>query len=721
MKPPPQNRRGDILRILVTGANGFVGRALCDKLTQDGHDVRRAVRVRDGLPNTFEVNDSTSPDRISEALIGIECIIHLAGRAHVLGRGTPDNENAYRETNTHLTKRLALLAHSGGVRRFVFLSSIKVCGEESKDGPLTEEAVPFPLDIYAISKWEAELALLEIEKETGLEVVVVRPPLVYGEGVKANFLKLLSAVHVGFPLPFSLLANKRSFVYLQNLVSALSVCAIHPNAAGETFHISDNEPLTLPYLVGELAHAMGRKARIFPSPKWLLKLFGVITGKQQQIGSLVNDLNVDSNHIRRALGWVPPFDFQQGIKKTTDWYLSKGSINYAILDEDARTASLKVCQLCAVDFTLKHLLLPLVVGMQEKGWNVTSVCSDGPYINELRRQGHRHFPITISRNIFDVPSHVRSVWLLYKFFRRERFDVLHVHTPIAALLGRIAGRLSGIPLIVYTAHGFYFHDEMPKFKYRFYVLVEKLSGHWTDLLFTQSSEDAQVAVAEGIADRSRVVDIGNGVDAELFDPANDARKQRIRIALGIPVDALVVGVVSRLVGEKGLVEFLEAAVELGKTFPKAHFILVGERLPSDHDTSVHQELHAAQTQLGSRLAAVGYRADVADLLGAMDIFCLPSYREGMPRSIIEAMMMALPVVATNIRGSREEVVDGETGLLVPIRSSAALVQALGRLIADPDLSRRMGKSGRQRALKLYDERRVVAQQIDIIAACCVRV
>ncbi len=700
------------MHILVTGANGFVGRALCDYLTRNGHDVRRAVRVQDGLKNTVEINGLTSPKQVGSALDGVECVIHLAGRAHVLGRDNPDNEAAYKETNTYFSRRLALLAHAAGVRRFVFISSIKVCGEESRNGPLTEESIPSPVDVYAISKWEAEQALRKIEKETGLEVVIVRPPLVYGEDVKANFLRLLSAVYHGFPLPFALLTNKRSFVYLQNLASALSACATHPRAAGETFHISDNEPLTLPDLLGELAHAMGHKARTFPSPKWLLQLLGKITGKQQQIGSLVNELVVDGSHIRRTLGWSPLFSFPQGIQKTVDWYLS-GTVKDQIAFTEK--AGLKVCQLCAVDFTLKHLLLPLVRGMQEKGWNVISVCSNGPYVAELRQQGYKHFPINISRNIFDVFSHVRSVWALYRYFRHERFDVLHVHTPIAALLGRIAGRLAGIPLIVYTAHGFYFHDEMPSFKYRFYVLVERLSGYWTDLLFTQSSEDAQVAVTEGIADKSRVLDIGNGVNAELFTPATDELKLRTRMDLGIPADAFVVGTVSRLVREKGLVEFLEAAVELGKTFPKAHFILVGERLSSDHGVSVDQELQAAQKQLGSRLVAVGYHADVAELLGAMNVFCLPSYREGMPRSIIEAMMMALPVVATNIRGSREEVMAEETGLLIPTRNSAALVQALGRLIADPDLSRRMGESGRKRALELYDERRVVAQQIGKIA------
>ncbi len=705
------------MRILVTGANGFIGNTLCSYLSQAGHEVCRAGRARDDRTNTVEVNETTSSVRMREVMCGMDCIVHLAGRAHYLGIIQPAKAAAYKETNVEFTKQLASAAHSAGVRRFVFVSSIKVCGEESPDGPLTENAVPSPVDIYAVSKWEAEQALRTIEKETGLEVVIIRPPLVYGEGVKANFLKLLSAVRLGIPLPFASLTNKRSFIYLHNLISALTVCAVHPKAAGGIFHVSDNESLTLPQLMAELGLAMGHKARIFPCPKWILLLLGKIIGKPQQVGSLVNDLEVDSAHLCGLLEWCPPYSYRQGIQKTVDWYVSQHHSNHALLEEKIKTkGGLKVCQLCAVDFTLKHLLLPLVDGMQDKGWRITSVCSDGKHATELRQLGYTHIPISISRNIFDISSHMRTVWLLYKLFRRERFDVLHVHTPIAALLGRIAGRWAKIPLIVYTAHGFYFHDEMSKLKYRFYVLLEKISGRWADLLFTQSSEDARMAVLERIADKSDVIDIGNGVNTALFVPVGCAQKSLMRATLNIPEDAFVVGVVSRLVREKGLVEFLQAALELGKSFPHAHFLLVGERLSSDHNAAIERELQFAQNQLGSRLVAVGYRADVADLLGAMDVFCLPSYREGMPRSIIEAMMMALPVVATNIRGSREEVVAGQTGLLVPIRNASALVQALRQLITNPDLSRKMGQSGRQRALALYDERRVVARQIDIIAA-----
>lgn len=707
------------MRILVTGANGFIGRRLCAYLVDEGHQVRRAVRLHDGLPDTVELDDSASIGALAGALFGIDCIIHLAAAVHVMGKVDAKLGTIYQATNVNFTRRLAQAARDAGVRRFVFVSSIKVCGERSGGEPLREADAGHPTDPYALSKWAAEQELRGIEREFGLEVVIVRPPLVYGPGVRANFLALLSAVSAGLPMPFAWLRNRRSLIYLGNFVSALAACATHPLAAGETFHVADSGSVTLPELVTELSRAMGKRPRIFPIPKWLLIVAGGVIGRYQQIDRLINDLEVDASRIHCMLGWTPTYSFAQGIQATVDWYLrDTPRRQVAVEGRPVRVAgSVTVCQLCAVDFTLQHLLLPLVNGMWDQGWSVTSVCSDGRYWQDMHRRGYKLHAVCISRNLLNVRLHLRAIWSIYKLCRDEHFDVLHVHTPIAALLGRIAGRLASVPLIVYTAHGFYFHDEMPWWKYRFFVLLERWSGWLTDYLFTQSSEDAQTAVSERIAPASRVTAIGNGVSVDLFTPDPEGRVE-MRAALGLPADAYVIGVIARLVREKGLAEFLEAAASLGARFPHVHFLLVGERLSSDHNASVEHELRKAQEFLGSRLIAPGYRADVADLLGAMDLFCLPSYREGMPRSIIEAMMMALPVVATNIRGAREEVVPGETGLLVPTRDASALTQALETLVSDPESGRRMGRAGRERALDLYDERRVVARQIEIIGALC---
>ncbi len=375
---------------------------------------------------------------------------------------------------------------------------------------------------------------------------------------------------------------------------------------------------------------------------------------------------------------------------------------------------MKVCQLCAVDFTLKNFLLPLIDGMHRDGWQVIAVCSDGPFVGDLRRRGYAVETVSIARSMNPL-SALRSTLALIRLFRRERFDILHVHTPVAALIGRVAARLVGIPLVIYTAHGFYFHNEMPRWKRSLFIALERFGGRFSNILFSQSSEDAADAVRQGIAPAARVLAIGNGVDVSRFDPGAVGSGAALRAELGIPLDAFVVGLIGRQVREKGVGEFLRAAEILAQSHPQAWFLLVGERLASDHATGVEAELTSAGVALGSRLVTLGLRSDVPQLLAAMDLFCLPSWREGMPRTIIEAMMMAKPVVATDIRGSREEVVPEETGLLVPLKAPEQLAAAIERFILNPDWGRALGAAGRRRALRLYDEECVVARQLERIA------
>lgn len=374
--------------------------------------------------------------------------------------------------------------------------------------------------------------------------------------------------------------------------------------------------------------------------------------------------------------------------------------------------ALKVCQLTAVDFTLRKFLLPLIDAMNAAGWEVTAVCSDGPYIAGLQSSGYRVCTLPIARSL-NLLAHVRSIIALVRHFRAEQYDVLHAHTPVAALIGRLAARVAGIPLIVYTAHGFYFHDEMPAWKRRIFILLEQLGGRYTDFLFTQSEEDAVAAVHHEIMPAEKLLVIGNGVDAARFDPVRISG-DGVRREAGIPLTAPVVGIIGRLVREKGYVEFLEAAERVGERFSSAHFIVIGERLPSDHNATIDEHIARAAKRLGPRLVMTGMRDDVERWLAAMDVFCLPSYREGMPRTIIEAMMMGKPVVATNIRGAREEVVNGVTGVLVPTRNVDALVAALSALLEDPAAGARMGAAGRDRARRLYDERTVIERQMDVL-------
>ena len=375
---------------------------------------------------------------------------------------------------------------------------------------------------------------------------------------------------------------------------------------------------------------------------------------------------------------------------------------------------MKVCQLCASDFTLRKFITPLIDGMGDEGWNVYSVCSDGDYIPELRNQGYDIITVEISRSTNPI-KHIVTIAKLVKLFKEEKFDVIHVHTPVASLVGRLAALLAGIPLIVYTAHGFYFHDEMPNFKKWTFIFLEKIAGKITDFLFTQSSEDRETAIKTGIMKAEKVLAIGNGVDIERFNPEKYGEQIELKRLLGIPDDAFVIGMISRLVKEKGVVEFLEAAEYLHSDNPNLYFLLIGDRLASDHAESVTDNLKSTKEKLGTNLILTGWRTDIPELLSTMNVYCLPSWREGMPRTTIEAMMMQKPVIATDIRGSREEVESNETGLLVPVRNSRKLAAAIYRIYSNPEWASQLGLAGRKKALKHYDESKVISMQIEKIS------
>jgi glycosyltransferase involved in cell wall biosynthesis len=371
-------------------------------------------------------------------------------------------------------------------------------------------------------------------------------------------------------------------------------------------------------------------------------------------------------------------------------------------------AIMKICQLCAVDFTLYHFLLPLMQGMRAAGHEVTGVCARGPLAAKVEAEGFRVLDAPIRRS-----ADPRAMWHAYlalvRLFREEKFDIVHVHTPVAALVGRLAAARAGVPKVVYTAHGFYFHDRMSWPARAVHVALEWIGGRCTDLLFTQAAEDAETARRLGLS-RGPVHAIGNGSDPARFRP-DAATRAHVRTELGTPDGRPVIAVVGRLVAEKGYPELFAAMREVD-----AELWVIGERLASDHAQSVAQAVAAvdADPKTKARVRFLGYRADVPDLLRAADIFTLPSHREGMPRSIIEAMLTGLPVVATDIRGSREEVVDGTTGLLVPVRDAGALAAALSKFAGDPALRAAMGKAGLARARELYDERKVVARQLDLM-------
>jgi lipopolysaccharide/colanic/teichoic acid biosynthesis glycosyltransferase/glycosyltransferase involved in cell wall biosynthesis len=370
-------------------------------------------------------------------------------------------------------------------------------------------------------------------------------------------------------------------------------------------------------------------------------------------------------------------------------------------------SAIKIAQVTAADITVKKLLLPLITRLRSEGYEVHSVCSDGKYVSELKSQGYTIHVINIDRKIAPF-SNLKSLLDLYRLMKEEQFDVVHVHTPIAAVLGRIAAWLARTPIIIYTAHGFYFHENMNRRARTLVVWMEKLMCQITDLVFTQSNEDAVTAIREHICAKSKVICIGNGVDIKQFS-SSEGNKQDF----GLTAQDKVVGFVGRVVREKGIVELIESMKMVVAAVPDAKLVVVGDTLASDRDQECKKVVNdlLQQNDLASHVVFAGFREDIPRVMASFDVYVLPSYREGMPRTIIEAMASGKPVVATNIRGCREEVVEGKTGLLVPVNDSTELAKAIIKIISNPDLACEMGAEGKRRAGELFDENLVLDKQV----------
>jgi nucleoside-diphosphate-sugar epimerase len=315
-------------RILVTGATGFVGRFLAAELARC-HELTLAARSplagHDSLAEAgvvCAVGDIAVADwgRVLEGCTGV---IHLAGRAHVFDRAGATRE-AFDAVNLEGTRRLARMAAEAGVARFVHLSTIKVLGESTTDKAFCETDPPCPQDPYAESKSAAESALRAIGRDTGMQIVILRPPLVYGPGVGANFLRLMRWVARGVPLPFGSVSNRRSLVYVGNLVHALDACLVHPAAAGRIFHVTDGAALATGELCAALARALRVHARLLPVPPAVLRLLGVASGRSAQVARLLDSLEVDDAALRTELQWSPPYSVEQGLAATAAWFSAAG-------------------------------------------------------------------------------------------------------------------------------------------------------------------------------------------------------------------------------------------------------------------------------------------------------------------------------------------------------------------------------------------------------------
>lgn len=317
--------------ILVTGANGYVGSALLERLLVEGMPVRAAVRtpatlsvLRAKYPqgDVAAVGTVDSATDWSEALAGVEVVVHLAARVHVMRDEVADPLTEFRAVNVEGALNLARQAAKAGVRRFIYLSSIKVNGEGTLPGQFfTEQDIPLPLDPYGISKYEAEEGLRKIAQQANMELVIIRPPLVYGPGVKANFLNMMRWLHKGMPLPFAAIHNYRSLLALDNLVDFIVTCFDHPAAANQIFLVADGEDLSTTDLLRRTAAALNVPARLFPVPQNLLEVGFKVAGKSDLARRLCGSLRLDTTKARTVLGWYPPVSVNEGLYRMAAHFL----------------------------------------------------------------------------------------------------------------------------------------------------------------------------------------------------------------------------------------------------------------------------------------------------------------------------------------------------------------------------------------------------------------
>lgn len=307
------------LRVLVTGATGFVGKAVCEQAVRHGLAVKGAFRIDGEVPSCIEpfvVGEINGSTVWGDALRNVNVVVHLAARVHVMHDTAACPLTAFRAVNVDGTLNLARQAAAAGFKRFVFVSSVKVNGESTQLGlAFTEADAPNPQDAYGQSKHEAEQGLRQLSAETGMEVVIIRPPLVYGPGVKANFAALMRAVQRGWPLPLGSVHNQRSLVALDNLVDFIVTCITHPNAANETFLVSDGQDLSITELVCGMAQAARVTARFLPVPVWALQAGASLLGKGDAAQRLCGNLQVDMSKARSLLSWVPPVCVEEGLRR----------------------------------------------------------------------------------------------------------------------------------------------------------------------------------------------------------------------------------------------------------------------------------------------------------------------------------------------------------------------------------------------------------------------
>ena len=364
---------------------------------------------------------------------------------------------------------------------------------------------------------------------------------------------------------------------------------------------------------------------------------------------------------------------------------------------------LKIAQVATADISISFLLKDQIQALQAAGHEVIAVCAPGSRVEEIRKQGIPVRTIPMEREVSPLRD-LRSLLQLFQCFRSERFDVVHTHTPKAGLLGPIAAKMAGVPMVVHTIHGLLYHDALPLWKRLLFWIPEKTTALFSDYLLSQSREDVSVAIRTWLCKKSKILYLGNGIDVSRFSPRSSTPDQTPD-EQDTGQGRVVVGSVGRLVYEKGFAELFQAAEALADKYEKLEFVIVGPQEADQNDAVKPGQIDDLEKRGLVRFA--GWQADMPAMYRAMDLFVLPSHREGIPRACMEAAAMGLPVIATDIRGCREVVLDGQTGTLVPVKNAAALTAAIDQMLQRPQEWAAMGGRARQHIVENFNNRIII--------------
>ena len=363
----------------------------------------------------------------------------------------------------------------------------------------------------------------------------------------------------------------------------------------------------------------------------------------------------------------------------------------------------RICFVVAADITLKFLLMSELMFFKNKGFEVSVVCSPGKWLGHIKESGIGVKEILISRKTFSPVSDLISLIRLFFYFKKERFNIVLTFTPKPGLLGQLAANMARVPVVINTIFGFYFHENMPMPQRKFFILIEKISASRSRFIFFRNKEDFATAKKEHIIKEGKAGYIGDGIDIVKFNPARfrgDFIKEK-KEKLGIALHSPVIGIVARLVKEKGYEELFVAHKEVLETFPQAVLLVIGS-----HDLQKKDSINISAVKnygIEKNVVFLGERTDVDELYSIMDIFVLPSWREGFPHSVMEASAMARPVITTDVRGCRNAIDPGITGVLIKPKDPKALAGAIASLLSDPEESLRMGQAGRKKAEREFDK------------------